>query len=415
MVGVHISNINLEKLAKSPNGINFKLKKIMISGLVVMSLVPGLAGCKKNEDENITSTEQVTETVYFDEEERAGENIFFDEGMSNAAIEELKEFGEHVTTINLSNCQFIDDLSMIPEYCPNLEGICIDTCPSINDLSFIYSLPNLKEVVIFENGFITPELIDYLDSKSITHNLTKQDLENSAELDRIISEIITDDMTDEEKIQAITYYVIDNLHYDLKNQNESNNLPLSSTLKNKGGVCVSYAYLTNLLLRKADITSYKIRVEGDHTWNLVELDGKYYYIDTTNIDRIPFISKLALKYFNVGVYYMTDPKATSFSAMTDYDNANKISIPEEMIEDIEKGESIKNIYEKYGNSYPARIIELVLAITSVTIGLKLAANGIDAIKDTVSYRKSEKERERREKERRQRQSSRKNEYYGRSY
>lgn len=62
-----------------------------------------------------------------------------------------------------------------------------------------------------------------------------------------------------------------------------------------------------------------------------------------------------------------------------------------MIADIERGESEKNIYEKYGNSYPARIIEAVLAITAITIGLKLATNGMDSIKESISYRKYEKE------------------------
>ena len=226
-------------------------------------------------------------------------------------------------------------------------------------------------------------------------------------------------MTDEEKIQAITYYVIDNYHYKITKVFESNSDPLTSTLKNGGGVCASYAYLTNILLRGAGIKSYEVTTSNEvllgHGWNMVEIDGKYYYLDATNIKQIPIISKLALKYFNIGFFYMTDPKATSFSPMKDFDDVEKISISEEMIADIERGESEKNIYEKYGNSYPARIIEAVLAITAITIGLKLAANGMDSIKESISYRNYEKERKRREAERRARNSSRESSRYGRSY
>ena len=129
---------------------------------------------------------------------------------------------------------------------------------------------------------------------------------------------------------------------------------------------------------------------------MVEIDGKYYYIDATNIKQIPFISKLVLEHFNIGFFYMTDPRATGLSPMVDFDKVGKITIPQEMIEDIERGESEKTIMEKYGNSVPARIIEIILLITAVSTGITLTTKGISAVSDAVSYRKYRKREQQRQ-------------------
>ena len=418
----YIDNVNIEKFKEAEeNGFTYGLRRVTATGLIIVSMIPFLAGCGGEKEKVELPDNPRPGYTYFDETERnrirETSTVYLGEYKTNTAIEELAEFGEYVKEIRLDYCYSIDDLSKIEEYCPNLERINISYCPSISDLTFIYSLPNLKSVHLEESGYVTPELVEYLDRRGIEHNITGQDLADAAELDRIIEEIITDDMTDEEKIQAVTYYVIDNYHYKITKVMESNEKPLSSTLKNKGGVCASYAYLTNILLRKAGVTSYEVTSENKllgHGWNLIEIDGKYYYLDTTNIKRIPLISKLALKYLNIGFFYMTDPRANSFSVMEDFDHAQKVSIPDEMIEDIERGESEKNIFEKYGNSVPARVIELLLINIALVTGIALTRNGIEAINDSISARqrrKYEEERERREAERKRREAERRRRRY----
>ena len=96
---------------------------------------------------------------------------------------------------------------------------------------------------------------------------------------------------------------------------------------------------------------------------------------------------------------MTDPADTAFSAMENYDNIEKINIPKEMIEDIERGESEKNIIEKYGTGVPARIIELVLISVSLGVGISFAARGMDAVSSTISHRKYKKAQTRRKNKR----------------
>ena len=390
MSNISINNLSYQKLEEDVhNRLGYKILRTGLTGLMVLSIVPFIVGCGKKKESDISNPQQ-TRIEYFNENERNSSVIIIDADFTNEGLDELQDFGSQVKEVYIDYALNVDDLSKLADYCPNIEKLHISYSPSITDLSFIYSLQNLNQLDITENGYITPELVEYLNSKGIQHNITQADLENVEEIDRIISEIITDDMTDEEKIQAITYYVMDNYHYNILNEDVSNDNPLSSVLKDHEGVCASYAYLTNILLRKAGISSYEVfgykGIRG-HAWNLIELDGKYYYLDMTNINQIPFISKMVLEKFNIGFFYMTDPKDTFLSPMVNFDEIEKISIPEEMIEDIERGESRKTIIEKYGNSVPARIIEIMILTASITIGFTLAASGMIAISDTISYKK----------------------------
>ena len=400
MSSIKIGNVRIEFVGRNAkNGDKYKLRKTAMAGLIIAALIPNML---KIGEINENEVPEFPNTSIEHVEEEAGHHVFYlDSDYTNSKIDELETFGEEIRVLYIDS-YMIDDLSRIAEYCPNIEKINLKYSPSISDLSFIYSLPNLKSVYIEENGYVTPELVEYLDRNCIDHNITQQDLDNVKELDQIISEIITEDMTDEEKIQAISLYVMNNYHYDIHKVEESNIRPLSSTLENKGGVCASYAYITNILLRKAGVTSYEVQtknLESGHGWNLVQIDGKYYYLDTTNIDYLPPISSFVLEHLNIGFFYMTDPADTAFSAMENYDNIEKINIPKEMIEDIERGESEKNIIEKYGTGVPARIIELVLISVSLGVGISFAARGMDAVSSTISHRKYKKAQTRRKNKR----------------
>lgn len=229
-------------------------------------------------------------------------------------------------------------------------------------------------------------------------------LQDAEYLDNVLSEIITKDMNEREKIQVITSYVIENYKYKVTKVFESNEEPLSSTIKNKGGVCASSAYLANQLFRKAGIESFEV-TSSNHAWNIINLDGKYYYLDATNIKQIPIVSKQLLKHFNVGLYYMVDPSADALSAMDEYDSG-KVVIPESLIEDIRRGEDEKTIFEKYQGSVPITIIE---AIGSILI-ISGAIAGVNKAREEIEYansrrraaarRKAEEERKKREAARR---------------
>lgn len=293
--------------------------------------------------------------------------------------EDIANLPSSIESLTFDYCHYLSDLSELPSVCPNLKRLTLNNCASIDSLDFLFDFEHLEYVKINDCAFLDRALVADLEGVGIEVDVTESDLDAADKVNEILGEIITEDMTDEEKIQAITFYVIDNYSYKITKVFESNEEPLESMLDNKGGVCASYAYLTNVLLRKAGIESYEITSDS-HGWNVIELDGKYYYLDATNIKQVPWLSKYFVKWFNVGFCYMTDPRANSFSAMKDFDDTSKVVIPQSLIEDIEAGQSEKNIWEKYGNSIPARIIEIILIIAAISGGFTLAGKAVDNIK-----------------------------------
>ena len=298
---------------------------------------------------------------------------------SNITDSDIENLPMSITSLSLDTCGYVTSLDALPRVTPKMESLTLINCASITDLSFIYELHNLKYLELNDIAGVSYELIEYLKDNGIEYVIEEKDIEANEIADQIISEIITDDMTDEEKIRSIVVYVARNCKYKFSKKKESNEDPLSLTLIDKKGVCFGIAYTTNVLLSKAGITSYQVS-STLHSWNLVELDGKYYYIDGTNLGgdgTLKYVASILLEHTGFSLNYMVDPKATSLTAMSDYDNIEKIVIPQSLIDDIENGEEEKNIFERYGTSIPVRIIELIIII----VGIKM---GINKVKDIAS-------------------------------
>ena len=217
-------------------------------------------------------------------------------------------------------------------------------------------MSNLKEVNISDSAYITEDLLNYLRDNNITTNISEQDIINSQKIDRIISDIITPNMSDRDKIQAICLYVLNNVEYDVTLSLESNRTPLKCVLENGKGVCASYAYFTNILLNKAGIKSFEI-VNDNHGWDIIKLDDKYYYIDTTNMDDSVFYNFL-LKILNISKYYMIDTNNT-FTTPMSKPKDDKTIIPLSLIEDIQNGWDEKDLFEKYGGQMGNFAVQLV--------------------------------------------------------
>ena len=94
---------------------------------------------------------------------------------------------------------------------------------------------------------------------------------------------------DEEKVEAIYNYIINNIKYDNKKAStvQPGYIPsIDSTLKSQLGICYDYAVLFAAMLRSVDIPTklsmgYKSDINYYHAWNQVYLNGKWVNIDTT--------------------------------------------------------------------------------------------------------------------------------------
>lgn len=90
---------------------------------------------------------------------------------------------------------------------------------------------------------------------------------------------ITD--TDYEKAKYVFEILVQNVDYD---SNADNNQNIISAFLNRATVCQGYACATQYLMQLLGIQSVIVtgNANGEsHAWNLVLLDGAYYYMDTT--------------------------------------------------------------------------------------------------------------------------------------
>lgn len=108
----------------------------------------------------------------------------------------------------------------------------------------------------------------------------------------ILKQLIKPGMNAHEKIKAIHDYVVLNLKYDTDLQKYT----AYEGLRTGEAVCQGYSLLTYELLKGAGVEN--LIVEGTaggqlHAWNLVQLDGRWYHLDTTWDDPVPNVPNQA--------------------------------------------------------------------------------------------------------------------------
>lgn len=186
------------------------------------------------------------------------------------------------------------------------EEISLEAFPALQDPNYLvdvfykvyYQNPYMMGINSFAYDYKTLTLkINYsIDAETSA----KEQKEIAEKASKIVSENITNDMTDVEKINALYSYLENNSVYDheaLEASQETNFSKEGCTadpnafnaygiIVNGKGVCMSYAYSFKLLcdLSGVDCTVVTGYLNGSlpHAWNMVSIDGKMYEIDCTN-------------------------------------------------------------------------------------------------------------------------------------
>lgn len=159
---------------------------------------------------------------------------------------------------------------------------------------------NILDSVVYEN----PKIMYYngaeyrLGKLTINYSKPKEEIkDHQNEIEKIrdnfITEYISDEMTDYDKVLTTHDYIVNNCRYDTKVL-EGKPLPPESytaygVLKLGLGVCEGYAKAMKFLLDGIGIESMIVigQSKGEnHAWNLVKLDDEYYHIDATWNDPI---------------------------------------------------------------------------------------------------------------------------------
>lgn len=187
-----------------------------------------------------------------------------------------------------NNFSFYCEEKLYPTCIDDVKQLANDsgTLSSINN--FVHPFNSYDKLYITMNNFgkVTIETETLYSEEEVT-------LLNK-EVDRILKELITDQMSDQEKIKAIHDYIIEHSVYDEERAEAiKNNQSLETynpshkaigPLFNKKALCSGYSDAMALFLNRLGIKNYKISSEN-HVWNFVYLD-KWYHLDLTWDDPV---------------------------------------------------------------------------------------------------------------------------------
>ena len=120
-----------------------------------------------------------------------------------------------------------------------------------------------------------------------TYSMTEEEAQTKAEeIRRKASEWLADipeDASEYDKVKAVYEKIIFSTNYDL---NAADNQNIASVFLGNSSVCQGYAKATQYLLNNhlgvmCTLVQGTVDTGEAHAWNLVRVDGDYYYVDTT--------------------------------------------------------------------------------------------------------------------------------------
>lgn len=104
-------------------------------------------------------------------------------------------------------------------------------------------------------------------------------------IQRIIDDIKkeTKNMSDKEKIMYVYEWIGENNTYDRTFTYMSKNQSIYNVFMKKNAVCAGFAKASQVIFQNIGIESYPITGDttGPHMWNVVKLNNKYYFFDST--------------------------------------------------------------------------------------------------------------------------------------
>ena len=186
------------------------------------------------------------------------------------------------------------------------------TFNSINN--FIHPYNSYKSMNITINN------LDVITIRTIKNYSNEEIIELNNKINTIEKEIITDNMSINDKILVFHDYVVNNTIYDsaeaaLVNENitlDLNSYKAYNVLINGIGLCGGYADTMAIFLNKLGVNNYKVSTDT-HVWNAININNEWLHIDVTWDDPVTNnkVPKLLHDYYMINtnqLYDMNDGK-----------------------------------------------------------------------------------------------------------
>ena len=131
----------------------------------------------------------------------------------------------------------------------------------------------------------------YTYKNDFLHRTTQaQEKAVDAKVDQILQELNVDGKTDVEKVYAIYDYMINHIRYDYKNLDDATYMQkytAYAALVENTSVCMGYALAFYRLALACGVDARYIQSNPmEHAWDIVKVDGQYYYLDATWDEKI---------------------------------------------------------------------------------------------------------------------------------
>ena len=171
-------------------------------------------------------------------------------------------------------------------YCPDEYENCIKDITSISKDTTLLS--NINNYVHPYNNYSKIGIATNT-SGEITINVTKLYSDTDIEkinhgIDQIITDNITNDLSNDDKLLIIHDYIINNTRYDINKTNDASYTALGP-LFNGTAVCSGYADLMAIFLTRFNIKNFKV-ASDTHVWNAVYINDEWLNLDLTWDDPI---------------------------------------------------------------------------------------------------------------------------------
>ena len=189
-----------------------------------------------------------------------------------AALEDITFTGKPTFGTNVfRNCKALKNINIDPDCLIGCDIFM--TCPTIQTIN--------GEAIFDKDGVLNKKFAKALESGlKVSKNSEIADKYVMYRVKKMVKETVNDNMTDMQKVKALHDKLCSMVEYDTGNEDDPKNHTDISVFLNESSVCEGYARAYNLLLNEAGIESCYV-YNDSHAWNIVNIGGHYFHIDST--------------------------------------------------------------------------------------------------------------------------------------